>query len=162
MIQRFIFIALFLSMEGANGFGTPPPKVLRELLQSQMDGSRGDSKPILLPCCYDGLSARLVARAGFEATFMTGFGVSGVNGYPDTQLLSYDEMRSAANYVSEGLTSAAQEYNQKPIPCIADGDTGYGNSLNVKRTVVRNLRHHSFSLLYLVIYANELNDFFHH
>ena len=138
MIQRLIFFALFLSRQGASGFGTPPPKVLRELLQSQMDGSRGDSKPILLPCCYDGLSARLVARAGFEATFMTGFGVSGVNGYPDTQLLSYDEMRRAANYVSEGLTSAAQEYNQKPIPCIADGDTGYGNSLNVKRTLVSN------------------------
>jgi 2-methylisocitrate lyase-like PEP mutase family enzyme len=138
MIQRLIFLALFLSRQGASGFGTPPPKVLRELLQSQMDGSRGDSKPILLPCCYDGLSARLVARAGFEATFMTGFGVSGVNGYPDTQLLSYDEMRRAANYVSEGLTSAAQEYNQKPIPCIADGDTGYGNSLNVKRTLVSN------------------------
>lgn len=66
---------------------------------------------------------------------MTGFGVSGVNGYPDTQLISYDEMRRAANYVSEGLTSAAREYNQKPIPCIADGDTGYGNALNVKRTV---------------------------
>jgi len=100
-----------------------------------MDGSRGDSKPILLPCCYDGLSARLVARSGFEATFMTGFGVSGANGYPDTQLLSYDEMRRAANYVSEGLTSAAKEYKQQPIPCIADGDTGYGNSLNVKRTL---------------------------
>lgn len=67
---------------------------------------------------------------------MTGFGVSGANGYPDTQLLSYDEMRRAANYVSEGLTSAAKEYKQQPIPCIADGDTGYGNSLNVKRTLV--------------------------
>jgi 2-methylisocitrate lyase-like PEP mutase family enzyme len=117
-------------------FGMPPPQILKELLQSEMDGSREDTRPILLPCCYDGLSARLVARSGFEATFMTGFGVSGVNGYPDTQLISYDEMRRAANYVSEGLTSAAREYNQKPIPCIADGDTGYGNALNVKRTVL--------------------------
>jgi len=100
-----------------------------------MNGSRQDPKPILLPCCYDGLSARLVARSGFEATFMTGFGVAGVNGYPDTQLLSYDEMKRAASYVSEGLTSAAMEYKQTPIPCIADGDTGYGNALNVKRTV---------------------------
>eukprot|EP00558_Chaetoceros_sp_UNC1202_P008518 CAMPEP_0197240652 /NCGR_PEP_ID=MMETSP1429-20130617/6883_1 /TAXON_ID=49237 /ORGANISM="Chaetoceros sp., Strain UNC1202" /LENGTH=345 /DNA_ID=CAMNT_0042700331 /DNA_START=13 /DNA_END=1050 /DNA_ORIENTATION=- len=116
-------------------FGTPPPQRLRQLLESEMDGSRLDTKPILLPCCYDGLSARLVARGGFEATFMTGFGVSGVNGYPDTQLISYDEMKRAAHYVSEGLSSAAMEYNQQPIPCIADGDTGYGNALNVKRTV---------------------------
>lgn len=112
-----------------------PPTSLRELLQSQMDGTRNDPKPILLPCCFDGLSARLVAKSGFEATFMTGFGVSGVNGFPDTQLLSYDEMRKAATFVSEGLASAARECNTRPIPCIADGDTGYGNALNVKRTL---------------------------
>ena len=43
----------------------------------------------------------------------------------------------AANYVSEGLVSAASEdqSNKGPIPCIADGDTGYGNAINVKRTV---------------------------
>ena len=52
----------------------PAPERLRQLLQSEMDGTRKDSKPILLPCCYDGLSARLIAKAGFEATFMTGFG----------------------------------------------------------------------------------------
>eukprot|EP00978_Attheya_sp_CCMP212_P003570 scaffold7494_cov55-Attheya_sp.AAC.2 len=111
----------------------------------------GNEKPIMLPCCYDGLSARLVARAGFDATFMTGFGVSGacvrtehnievqsiecVNGYPDAQLVSYAEMASAASSVAEGLSSAALELGQEPIPCIADGDTGYGNALNVKRTV---------------------------
>eukprot|EP00536_Pseudo-nitzschia_multiseries_P000164 jgi/Psemu1/293942/fgenesh1_pm.3_\ len=101
-------------------------------------------QPILLPCCYDGLTARLVARAGFEATFMTGFGVSAVNGYPDTQLLSYGEMQSRANVVAEGLSSAALELKNnnnnnnsgvEPIPCIADGDTGYGNAVNTKRTV---------------------------
>jgi 2-methylisocitrate lyase-like PEP mutase family enzyme len=41
----------------------------------------------LMPCVYDGLTARLVARAGFEATFMTGFGVSAVHGFPDTQVV---------------------------------------------------------------------------
>jgi 2-methylisocitrate lyase-like PEP mutase family enzyme len=63
----------------------------------------------------------------------------GVNGYPDTQLVSYGEMQAAASSVAEGLLSAAleqQESNQQPpIPCIADGDTGYGNAVNVKRTV---------------------------
>jgi 2-methylisocitrate lyase-like PEP mutase family enzyme len=86
-----------------------------------------------------------VALSGFDATFMTGFGVSGVNGYPDTQLVSFDEMVKAANTVAEGLSSAALEkarYGEgnadtEPIaiPCIADGDTGYGNAVNCKRTV---------------------------
>ncbi len=58
-------------------FGIPAPERLRQLLQSEIDGTREDSKPVLLPCCYDGLTARLIAKAGFEATFMTGFGVSG-------------------------------------------------------------------------------------
>jgi hypothetical protein len=57
----------------------PAPERLRHLLQSEMDGTRESDMPILLPCCYDGLTARLVARAGFDATFMTGFGVSGTS-----------------------------------------------------------------------------------
>ena len=114
----------------------PAPKRLQQLLQAEMDGTRRSDMPILSPCCYDGLTARLVARAGFEATFMTGFGVSAVNGYPDTQLVSYSEMQSAASTVAEGLSSAALELGKKPIPCIADGDTGYGNAVNVKRVSI--------------------------
>lgn len=69
----------------------------------------------------------------------------GVNGYPDTQLVSFNEMLKAASTVAEGLSSAALEkarYSEGAadtdpvaIPCIADGDTGYGNAINVKRTV---------------------------
>lgn len=71
-------LCFFLDNAGlAAGLSCPPPLQLKRLLQSEMDGSRNDANPILLPCCYDGLTARLVARAGFEATFMTGFGVSG-------------------------------------------------------------------------------------
>lgn len=69
-------------------------------------------------------ASTLSSRGGFEATFMTGFGVSGVNGYPDTQLVSYGEMVNAANFVAEGLSSAALEMGIDSIPCIADGDTG--------------------------------------
>ena len=58
-----------------------------------------------------------------------------MNGYPDTQLVSYGEMVTAASCVAEGLSSAALEKGKEPIPCIADGDTGYGNAINVKRTV---------------------------
>ena len=126
----------------STSYGCPPPKRLRRLLQSVQ---ANEAQISLLPCCYDGLTARLVALSGFDATFMTGFGVSGANGYPDTQLVSFDEMIKAANTVAEGLSSAALEkakYGEvdgasEPvaIPCIADGDTGYGNAVNCKRTV---------------------------
>ena len=61
--------------------------------------------------------------------------IAAANGYPDTQLVSYGEMQSSASTVAEGLLNAALEMGQEPIPCIADGDTGYGNAVNVKRTV---------------------------
>ncbi|KAJ8548515.1 hypothetical protein ON010_g11160 [Phytophthora cinnamomi] len=80
----------------------------------------------VMPCCFDGLSAKLIERAGFDVTFMTGFGVSAVHGVPDTQLLSFGEMVHTAATICESLRHA---------PCIGDGDTGYGNALNVKRTV---------------------------
>lgn len=79
-----------------------------------------------MPCCYDGLSARLIERAGFPLTFMSGFAVSATRlGLPDTGLISYGEM------VDQGrsICSAVK------IPVIGDGDTGYGNAMNVKRTV---------------------------
>lgn len=110
-----------------------PPERLRSLLKKYEDPSV--EMPLLLPCCYDGLTARLVTRAGFEATFMTGFGVSAVRGHPDTQLVSASEMQESAMQVAEGLLSACAE-GQAPMPCIADGDTGYGNAVNVKRTIL--------------------------
>lgn len=128
----FCFLTAFNGLRHTvSGLASPAPLKLKKLLD---EGGPGDM-PILMPCCYDGLTARLVTRAGFNATFMTGFGVSGANGYPDTQLVSYGEMQSAANTVSEGLAGAALELGREPIPCIADGDTGYGNAVNVKRTV---------------------------
>jgi len=63
---------------------------------------------------------------GFKVTFMTGFGVSAVRGYPDCQLVSYQEMLESAFGIGSAL---------RGICCIADGDTGYGNAMNVKRTV---------------------------
>lgn len=135
-----LWLLIVLAIGGLNNIRPitsyrPSPQRLRDLLRAEMDRSRTSDQPILLPCCYDGLTARLVTQAGFEATFMTGFGVSAVNGYPDTQLVSYGEMQSTCTKVIEGLSSAALEKGIEPIPCIADADTGYGNALNVKRTV---------------------------
>jgi len=79
-----------------------------------------------MPGCYDAMSAKLVRAAGFEVVFMSGFCVSGARlAMPDTGLISYHEM------VDQGRNIC----NAVSIPVIGDGDTGFGNALNVKRTV---------------------------
>lgn len=83
-------------------------------------------KIITMPCCYDPLTARITEAAGYELTFMTGFGVSAAHGYPDCQLVSYQEMLDTAFGICSALKNSL---------CIADGDTGYGNAVNAKRTV---------------------------
>ena len=140
LIRLFSFSTLITGIYSLVSPSLPPPAKLKLLLEKyDDDADNAMDTPLLLPCCYDGLTARLVARAGFEATFMTGFGVSGARGYPDTQLVSYNEMMMSANLVAEGLASVANSADNVagvgPIPCIADGDTGYGNAVNVKRTV---------------------------
>jgi 2-methylisocitrate lyase-like PEP mutase family enzyme len=101
-----------------------PPERLRELL----------AKPGLeiMPGCHDALSAKLVADAGFHVAFMSGFGVSATRlGLPDTGLISFTEMLETLR----NCCAAARS-----IPVIGDGDTGYGNALNVQRTVTEYAR----------------------
>jgi len=81
---------------------------------------------ITLPGCYDAMSAKLIERAGFSGTFMSGFMVSAARiGMPDTGLISYNEMLDQGRNIASAIS----------IPVIGDGDTGYGNAINVKRTV---------------------------
>jgi 2-methylisocitrate lyase-like PEP mutase family enzyme len=95
-----------------------PAEKLRRLL--------GGPGILSFPCCYDALSARLIERAGFPLTFMSGFGVSAVRlGLPDTGLISYGEMLAHGRDICAAVR----------IPIIGDGDTGYGNAVNAKRTV---------------------------
>ena len=80
----------------------------------------------VMPCCFDALSAKLIERAGFELTFMSGFAVSATRvGLPDTGLISYGEMVEQGRAICAAVS----------LPVIGDGDTGYGNPLNVRRTV---------------------------
>ncbi len=79
----------------------------------------------MVPGAYDTLTARLVEQAGFAAVYLTGGGYSRANGYPDLGLLTLNE-----NVRFIGLTVEAVG-----IPVIADADTGYGNAVNVIRTV---------------------------
>ena len=86
----------------------------------------------IMPGCFDALSAKLIADAGFQVTFMSGFAVSAARlGLPDTGLISFAEMLDT---LRNCCSAAAQ------IPLIGDGDTGYGNALNVQRTVTEYAR----------------------
>lgn len=97
---------------------TTPTETLRNLLAA--------GKMITMPCCHDALSARLIERAGFPVTFMSGFAVSAAHlAMPDTGLISFGEMVEKARSITQAVS----------IPVLADGDTGYGNAMNIKRTV---------------------------
>lgn len=83
-------------------------------------------EPILAPGVFNALGARLVEEAGFPAVYMTGFGTAAaVLGRPDVGLLTMSEM----------VDNAARIAAACELPVIADADTGYGNPLNVIRTV---------------------------
>jgi carboxyvinyl-carboxyphosphonate phosphorylmutase len=98
----------------------PPhgPTRLRGLLD------RGE--PVIAPGAYDALSARLVEAAGFDVVYMTGFGTAaGRLGRPDIGLLDLSEMVDNARRIVAAVD----------VPVVADADTGYGNAINVIRTV---------------------------
>ncbi len=81
---------------------------------------------LVAPGVADGLAARLVAMEGFEAVYMTGFGTSITRlGMPDVGLLTATEM----------IDTASRIVDASGLPVIADADTGYGNPINVRRTI---------------------------
>src|SRR5580658_8374670 len=90
---------------------------LRELLRQ--DGM------ITAPGAYDCITARMIEQAGFGAVYMTGAGTAAALGYPDYGLVTMSEMVENAGRIAAAVS----------VPVIADADTGYGNELNVVRTV---------------------------
>ncbi len=101
-----------------------PAERLRELL----------SRPHIhiVPGCFDALSAKLIADAGYEVAFMSGFAVSATRlGLPDTGQISSFEMVDSLRNCCAVVPG---------FPIIGDGDTGFGNALNVQRTVVEYAR----------------------
>ena len=80
---------------------------------------------VIAPGAYDAIGARLIEQAGFTACYMTGAGTSAAHGYPDFGLLTMTEMVENAAVMARSIA----------VPLIADADTGYGNELNVTRTV---------------------------
>ena len=92
-------------------------QTLKQLLQRD--------KLIVAPGCFDGLSARLVEEAGFEAAYLSGGAVARSMGIPDIGLVT----------MSETIERAGQVISAVKLPVIADADTGYGNAVNLVRTV---------------------------
>jgi 2-methylisocitrate lyase-like PEP mutase family enzyme len=80
---------------------------------------------VVAPGAYDCITARLIERAGFEAVYMTGAGTAATLGYPDFGIVTMSEMVANAGRIAAAVA----------LPVIADADTGYGNELNVVRTV---------------------------
>lgn len=80
---------------------------------------------VVAPGAYDCITAKLIERAGFDAVYMTGAGTAARYGYPDFGLITMSEMVANAGQIAAAID----------LPVIADADTGYGNELNVVRTV---------------------------
>lgn len=80
---------------------------------------------LVAPGCFDGLSARLVQEAGFEVAYLSGGAIARSMGIPDIGLVT----------MSESIERAAQVVSAIQIPVIADADTGYGNAVNLVRSV---------------------------
>src|SRR5438477_2769829 len=100
------------------GFTLPGPGAkLRELISQGI---------VAMPGAFNALSARMVQAAGFEACYISGAGVTNsLTGMPDVALLTLTEMAQQCRYITNAVS----------IPCIADADTGYGETLNVARAV---------------------------
>ena len=80
---------------------------------------------VVAPFCLNAYHAKIAQMVGFEAVYMTGWGTAAERGYPDVGLITQTEMVENARYIA----------NAVDLPVIADADTGYGNSINVWRTV---------------------------
>lgn len=94
-------------------------KMLKKLLQAK--------EILVAPGAYDVFSAKMIEKIGFKTVYMTGYGTSAsILGKPDVGLLSMTEMSKRAGDIAKAVN----------VPVIADADTGYGNPLNVRRTVM--------------------------
>lgn len=102
------------------------PSLQASLLRSMMLEAHNSPDKILAHCCtYDGLSSRLVEEAGYPMVFLAGYPVASSYGLPDTGYIAMEEM---CHKIQEAV-------RQVSVPVMADGDTGYGSPMNVRRTV---------------------------
>lgn len=100
-----------------NGAPQRPTTQLRQLLNS--------GTMVTAPFVLNAYHARIAESVGFQAVYMTGFGTAAERGYPDVGLVTHTEMTQNAHYIASAVG----------VPVICDADTGYGNPINVTRTI---------------------------
>ncbi|KAL4803609.1 Pyruvate/Phosphoenolpyruvate kinase-like domain-containing protein [Aspergillus unguis] len=114
---------LTITLENVRGkFPSAKASCLRSLM---LEAHNDPSKIIAHACSYDGLSSRLVEEAGFPIVFLAGYPVASSFGLPDTGYIAMEDL-------CKKIQEVVRQVN---IPVFADGDTGYGSPMNVKRTV---------------------------
>jgi 2-methylisocitrate lyase-like PEP mutase family enzyme len=112
-----------MEMRLGTGQAQRPGERLRALLAAH--------KPLVVPGCFNALSARILEEAGFEAVYMSGYGTSlNLLGLPDAGLTTLTEMALNAKLIASAVS----------VPVIADADTGFGNAINVIRSVEEYIR----------------------
>ncbi|BAT82951.1 hypothetical protein VIGAN_04003800 [Vigna angularis var. angularis] len=111
-------LSIACSLPGNDASSSSPAKLLRRILDSP-GVHQG-------PACFDALSAKLVQTAGFQFCFTSGFSISASRlALPDTGLISYGEILDQGRLITQAVS----------IPVIGDADNGYGNAMNLKRTL---------------------------
>src|SRR2546426_6862422 len=98
---------------------------MREALLPRLREPRSDHPVLLAAGAHDALSAKLAEEAGFDAIWASGFGISAVQAVPDANILTLTETLEAVRRIVDAVK----------IPVVADCDNGYGNAINVMRTV---------------------------
>jgi methylisocitrate lyase len=109
----------------ANSRGSIPSIQAAKLRGLMLRAHADNSKIVARPCTYDDLSSKLVEEAAFPAVFLSGFSVASSFGLPDTGYIAFQKM----------TTRIQETVRQVQVPVIADGDTGFGSPMNVRRTV---------------------------
>ncbi len=95
-------------------------------MRSLIASARADRRAVVLPGAYDALSARLIEAAGFPAVYVTGAGLANSSlGAPDIGLVTVTEMRDHVARIADAVD----------VPLVVDADTGFGNAINMRRTV---------------------------
>lgn len=89
------------------------------------------------PCCHDALSARLIQQSGkFNAAFLSGFGVAATKALPDVGLVSFEDSMQQCRSILDAVSHGNELFpTNNSFPVIVDADTGYGNEVNVRRTI---------------------------
>lgn len=105
--------------------GRLPSTQAANLRSMMLEAHNDPSKIVALCCSYDGLSSRLVEEAGFPVVFLAGYPMASTAGLPDTGYIAFQEV----------VDKIQETVRQVSVPVMADGDTGYGSPMNVRRTV---------------------------